>query len=66
MQREMGNDLGMGLGKANYLLPGILGTGFVQVRNFRNSSNKRVYDYLLTPEGVVAKPWLTRDYRRGN
>ena len=52
----------MSLGKANYLLQALLGKGFVKVQNFRNSSNKRGYAYLLTPEGVVAKAELTRHF----
>lgn len=56
----MANDLGMSLGKANYLLKALLEKGFVKVGNFRNSSNKRAYAYLLTPEGVAAKAEFTR------
>ena len=58
----MAQELGMSLGKANYLLRALLGKGFVKVRNFRNSSNKRAYAYLLTPEGVAAKADLTRHF----
>ena len=61
-QREMAHELGMSLGKANYLLRALLGKGFVKVQNFRNSSNKRGYAYLLTPEGVAAKADLTRQF----
>jgi hypothetical protein len=39
-----------------------LGRGFVKVQNFRNSSNKRGYAYLLTPAGVAAKADLTRRF----
>lgn len=52
----------MSLGKANYVLRALLGKGFVKVQNFRNSSNKRAYAYLLTPEGVAAKAELTRQF----
>ena len=52
----------MSLGKANYLLRALLGKGFVKVQNFRNSSNKRGYAYLLTPEGAAAKAELTRHF----
>ena len=61
-QREMAHELGMSLGKANYLLRALLGKGFVKIQNFRNSSNKRGYAYLLTPEGVSAKAELTRRF----
>lgn len=52
----------MSLGKANYVLRALLDRGFVKVQNFRNSSNKRSYAYLLTPEGVAAKAELTRHF----
>jgi EPS-associated MarR family transcriptional regulator len=61
-QREMAHELGMSLGKANYLLRALLGKGFVKVQNFRNSSNKRGYAYFITPEGVAAKAELTRHF----
>ena len=61
-QREMAHELGMSLGKANYLLRALLGKGFVKVQNFHNSSNKRGYAYLLTPEGVAAKAEFTRSF----
>ena len=61
-QREMAHELGMSLGKANYLLRAMLGRGLVKVHNFRNSSNKRAYAYLLTPEGVAAKADFTRRF----
>jgi MarR family transcriptional regulator, temperature-dependent positive regulator of motility len=58
----MAHELGMSLGKANYILRALLAKGFVKVQNFRNSSNKRGYMYLLTPEGVAAKADLTRRF----
>lgn len=61
-QRQLARELGMSLGKANYLLKALLGKGFVKVHNFSNSPNKRGYVYLLTPEGVAAKAELTRAF----
>jgi len=61
-QREMAHELGMSLGKANYVLKALLEKGFVKVQNFRHSSNKRGYAYLLTPAGVTAKAELTRQF----
>jgi EPS-associated MarR family transcriptional regulator len=61
-QREMARELGVSLGKANYCLRALLAKGFVKVQNFRNSTNKRAYAYLLTPEGVAAKASLTREF----
>ena len=58
----MAHELGMSLGKANYLLKALLDKGFVKVKNFRSSSSKRGYVYLLTPAGVAAKAALTRSF----
>jgi EPS-associated MarR family transcriptional regulator len=61
-QREMARELGVSLGKANYCLRALIGKGFVKAQNFRNSTNKRAYFYLLTPEGGAAKAQLTRHF----
>lgn len=61
-QREMAQELGMSLGKANYVLQALLAKGFVKIQNFKSSANKRGYAYLLTPAGVAAKAELTRHF----
>jgi EPS-associated MarR family transcriptional regulator len=61
-QREVASELGMSVGKVNYLLKALLEKGFLKIQNFRNSSNKRAYAYLLTPEGVAAKADLTQRF----
>jgi EPS-associated MarR family transcriptional regulator len=61
-QREMARALGLSLGKTNYCLRALLGKGLVKVQNFRNSTNRRGYAYLLTPAGVIAKADLTRRF----
>jgi EPS-associated MarR family transcriptional regulator len=58
----MARELGVSLGKTNYCLRALIGKGFVKAQNFRNSTNKRAYLYLLTPEGVAAKANLTRQF----
>ena len=61
-QRDIAREMGVSVGKANYCLRALIGKGFVKVQNFRNSTNKRAYLYLLTPDGVTAKATLTRDF----
>ena len=58
-QREMAKDLGVSLGKTNYLIKALLAKGLLKVNNFRSSQNKLGYLYLLTPEGVETKRKLT-------
>ena len=61
-QRDIAREMGVSLGKANYCLRALIGKGFVKAQNFRNSTNKRAYLYLLTPDGVAAKADLTRHF----
>ena len=61
-QRELARELGISLGKANYCVRALLSKGFVKVKNFRQSTNKLAYLYLLTPDGVAAKAELTRHF----
>lgn len=61
-QRELAEELGVSLGKVNYCLQAFVSKGLVKIQNFRNSSNKQGYIYLLTPEGVASKAKLTVQY----
>lgn len=61
-QRELASSLGMSLGKANYCLRALILKGFVKAENYRSSSNKLAYLYLLTPSGIGAKAELTRRF----
>jgi EPS-associated MarR family transcriptional regulator len=58
-QRELAEAMGVSLGKVNYCLNALIEKGWVKVRNFRNSSNKMAYAYLLTPRGVRQKAAIT-------
>jgi EPS-associated MarR family transcriptional regulator len=63
-QRQLSNNLGVSLGKINYCLKSLIQKGFIKVGNFRNSSNKIQYSYLLTPKGIEEKAKLTLDFIR--
>jgi EPS-associated MarR family transcriptional regulator len=54
-QRQLANELGVSLGKANYCLQALLAKGWIKAEHFKNSRNKRAYCYLLTPEGIERK-----------
>ena len=58
-QRELAQELGVSLGKVNYCLKSLIDRGWVKVNNFRNSSNKAAYAYLLTPSGIEEKARIT-------
>ena len=54
-QRQLAEKMGVSLGKVNYCLRALIDKGLVKAKNFKNSSNKAAYLYLLTPRGVEAK-----------
>ncbi|MCK9391194.1 MAG: MarR family EPS-associated transcriptional regulator [Syntrophales bacterium] len=58
-QRELSSRLGMSLGKVNYLIKSLIQRGLVKVDNFKSSSNKISYLYILTPRGIEEKARTT-------
>lgn len=61
-QREMASSVGVSLGRINYCLNALIAKGFIKAENYRKSSNKLAYLYLLTPRGVARKAELTRHF----
>jgi MarR family transcriptional regulator, temperature-dependent positive regulator of motility len=61
-QRGVASRLGMSVGKTNHCLHALIDLGLVKAQNFRTSSNKLSYLYVLTPAGVRTKAQLTRDF----
>lgn len=61
-QRQLADELGMSLGKTNYVLRALLGKGMVRAKRLRNSSPNRGYTYLVTPKGLAAKTKFTRRF----
>ena len=57
-QRQLAAELGVSLGGVNYALKALVERGFVKADNFRKSSNKVAYLYVLTPQGVAEKALL--------
>ena len=58
-QREVARKLGISLGKVNYCLNALVDKGWIKAANFKNSSNKTAYMYLLTPRGLEEKARVT-------
>jgi EPS-associated MarR family transcriptional regulator len=54
-QRQLAEQMGVSLGKANYCLRALVEEGLVKLGNFSNNPNKRQYAYLLTPAGMEEK-----------
>ena len=51
-QRDMARELDISLGRVNFCLKALIEVGLLKATNFRNSSNKLAYMYLLTPKGL--------------
>ncbi|WP_373089342.1 MarR family EPS-associated transcriptional regulator [Sneathiella sp.] len=58
-QRELNQELGISLGRVNYCLNALTEIGFIKVENFKASSTKWRYAYILTPSGIAEKAALT-------
>ena len=61
-QRALATELGISLGKLNYLVKAMANRGFIKINNFSKSKKKLDYIYLLTSEGLRHKVRLTRRF----
>ena len=55
-------ELASGLGKTHYVLKALLEKGWVKAQNFKRSSHKMGYLYVLTPRGVGERLQLIRSF----
>ena len=62
-QRELADQLGISLGKSNYMLRALIEKGHVKIAALRKGGNKlKRVAYLLTPEGFESWLTMTRHY----
>ena len=61
-QRQLSKELGLSLGKTNYVLHALIDKGLMKLSNFKRSDNKVGYLYILTPEGVEEKSKLAKNF----
>ena len=61
-QRQLAQELGVSVGKINYCVQALITKGWVKAGNFKCSSNKINYLYLLTPAGIGEKTKLTASF----
>ena len=61
-QRDLAEKLEVSVGKANYLLKGLIQKGLLKAENFQKSQNKLGYVYKLTPAGLEHKARITLRY----
>ena len=57
--RELAQKIGISNGSAYYLLISLIDKGFIKFENFKKSSQKTKYSYLLTPKGIREKSVIT-------
>ena len=60
--REIAQKIGISNGSAYYLLTSLIDMGFIKLSNFKDSSQKIKYYYLLTPKGIREKSLITRKF----
>jgi len=61
-QRELSENIGISVGKTNYVIKSLINKGIVKTQRFLNSKNKWAYRYILTPEGIKEKTRITREF----
>ena len=60
--REIAQKVGISNGSAYYLLTSLIDMGFIKLSNFKDSSQKIKYSYLLTPKGIREKSLITSTF----
>ena len=63
-QRQLSKELGLSLGRTNYVIHAVIDKGWVKLSNFKRLDNKLGYLYLLTPEGMTEKTVLAQNFLR--
>jgi EPS-associated MarR family transcriptional regulator len=62
-QTQLAKQLGISMGKANYLIRALVDKGLIKIGNFQRRGDKlNKIAYLLTPEGLKNRMELTRNY----
>ena len=61
-QRAMAENMGISLGKINFILKALVSKGLVKMENFAHSDNKIGYRYVLTPDGIAEKMRITKAF----
>tara|TARA_B100001175_G_C18883771_1_gene345626 strand:- start:131 stop:463 length:333 start_codon:yes stop_codon:yes gene_type:complete len=61
-QREVAKEMGLSLGKTNYIIHALAEKGLIKFSNFKRSDNKMAYLYLLTPKGVTEKSKIAKAF----
>ena len=63
-QRDLASELGISLGKINFILNELKKKGLIKINNFKKNKNKVGYLYVLTPKGITEKARLTINFMK--
>ena len=63
-QRRIAEELNLSLGKINYCIKALKNKGLVKVKNFKDSTDKSRYLYVLTPKGISEKTRITINFMK--
>ena len=61
-QKSLADELGISVGKVNYILKALIEKGLIKADNFYKAKNKKKYKYLLTQKGLEEKVTLTKKF----
>ena len=61
-QRDLAAQLGISLGKINFILKALMEKGLIKMENFSQNRNKAQYRYILTSAGIKEKVHITRTF----
>jgi EPS-associated MarR family transcriptional regulator len=61
-QRTLAEELGLSVGKVNYVLKALVEKGLIKAESFFANKNKNQYKYLLTEKGFNEKLQLTQKF----
>jgi len=61
-QQSLATQLGISIGKVNYVLKALIEKGLLKAENFYNNKQKNQYKYLLTQKGLEEKITLTEKF----
>ena len=60
--RKVGQKVGISNGSGYYLLTSLIDMGYIKLSNFKDSTQKIKYSYLLTPKGIREKSLITSKF----
>ena len=69
-QRDLSKNLGISLGKLNYIITALKQKGLIKILNFKKNKNKfnpnskNNYFYIITPKGISLKTRLTINFMK--